>query len=148
MLRTEASLSSLKDGYVFCASLQLSLSQGNTHTKKMGSFKKCTKTTNFFLREEEMSIEKRGWGKKEENEERATAVLYKSVCTSVQLLRNFDVSFLSSGCIMEHYGKGCYSARLWMEMLPHYFLLGPSSWGSHSESWTGGSYSVFLSRRC
>lgn len=131
MLRTEASFSSLKDGYVCCVSLELRLSQGNAHTKKMGSFKKYTKTTNFFLQEKEMSIEKR---RKRRNEEKATAVLYESVSPSVQLLRNFDVSFLYSGCIMEHYGKGCYSARLWMEMLPHHFLLGPSSWGPHSES--------------
>lgn len=120
-----------------------------THTQKNGVFQKMHKDNKFlFARRRNEHWKERLRREREENEERATAVLYKSVCTSVQLRRNFDVSFLSSGCIMEHYGKGCYSARLWMEMLPHYFLLRPSSWGSHSESWTGGSYSVFLSRRC
>ncbi len=56
MLRTEASFSSLKDGCVFRASLELHFLK-ETHTKK------CTKTTNFFLRRKETSIEKRKRGK-------------------------------------------------------------------------------------
>ncbi len=146
MLRTEASFSSLKDGYVFRASLELHLSQGNVH-KQNRVFQKMHKDNKF------LSPKERNEHWKEEKEKKMKKEKLQLYCTRVslrlfQLLRNLDVSFLSSGCIMEHYGKGCYSARRWMEMLPHHFLLGPSSWGSHSESWTGVSYSVFLSRRC
>lgn len=83
MLRTEASFSSLKDSYVFCASLKLHLSQGNVH-KKIGSFKKCTKTTNFFLRRKETSIEKRRKRRKWRKSYSCTVRECLSVCSAAE----------------------------------------------------------------
>lgn len=75
----------LKDSYVFSASLQLSLSQGNTHTKN-GVFQKMHKDNKFlFARRRNEHWKERLRREREENEERATAVLY--VCSAAEELR-------------------------------------------------------------
>lgn len=74
----------LKDSCVFSASLQLSLSHGNT--QKNGVFQKMHKDNKFlFARRRNEHWKERLRRKREENEERATAVLY--VCSAAEELR-------------------------------------------------------------
>ncbi len=83
MLRTEASFSSLKDGYVFRASLELHLLK-ETYTNKIGSFKKCTKTTNFFSEGKKRALKRGGKRRKWRKSYSCTVRECLSVCSAAE----------------------------------------------------------------
>lgn len=96
MLSTEASFSSLKDGYVFRASLELHFLK-ETHTKKWGLSKKAQRQQISFSEGKKRALKR----ERGENEEKATAVLYESVSPSVQLRCILPLLRLYNGALWE-----------------------------------------------
>lgn len=83
------SFQALKDSYVFSASLQLSLSQGNTHNKKWGLSKNAQRQQISFCK-------KKKWALKREAEERKRRKWRKRYSCTVRLFSCWGTSMYPS----------------------------------------------------